>query len=435
LLLKGIQSLAKKQKKTEVKRLPTKQQLSKWERQKKMQRIIMITGCVFFALIIAIVGYGYYDVQIKPFQQKVLRVNDTVIDMNYYLEWLAIFLRGTEAARAPVMAEMVTGTIIQNELLLQRAPKLGITIKDSDIESELAKQKLPTTRIYKELYGAKLLNDRLMSEYFDPKVPTAAKQVNVQAMFVESVGVANELVGRIISGESLIKLAKEFSVEEFTKEKSGELGWLMEGLSGLAGGKFSNSLLGEIAFNTATGTLSKPTYDPSVIKPVGYWILKISERDKDQNNHIIGMLLGNRDEADEIRAKLSSGADFAELAKEKSQHLESKDFGGDMGFVKTGQGIDAVVKAASQLSIGVLSDPIVDTTVRTKGGYWLVKVLERDDNKQIAPELREQLKSTAFQDWLKEEEKTSTIEKYLDETQKAWAVDYTIKKLGLSKQK
>jgi parvulin-like peptidyl-prolyl isomerase len=434
LLLKGIQLLAKKQKKPELKRLPTKQQLSKWERQRKMQHIILITGCVFFAVIIAIVGYGYYDVQVKPFQQKVLRVNDTVIDMNYYLEWLALFLRGTEPAQAPLMAEMITGTIIQNELLLQRAPKMGVTIKDSDIEDELAKQKLPNTRIYREVYSSKSLSDK-MFVYFDSKVPTTAKQVNVQAMFLESEVIANEVAAKINAGESIIKLAKEFSVEEFTKEKSGELGWLMDGLTGLAGGKFSNSMLDDIAFSTSPGTLSKATFDSSVVKPLGYWILKVTEKDKDQNNHVFGILLGTRSEADEIRAKLSGGSDFAGLAKEKSQHLESKDSGGDLGFVKRGQSIDAIINAASQLSSGVLSEPILDTTARTRGGYWLVKVLERDENRQITLEMRDQLKSTAFQNWLQDEEKTSTIEKYLDEAQKLWAVDHTIKKLGLSKKK
>jgi parvulin-like peptidyl-prolyl isomerase len=426
--------LAKKQKKTEVKRLPTKQQLSKWERQKKIQRIIVITGAIFFALIIAFVGYGYYDARVRPFQQQVLKVNDATIDMNYYLEWLDVSLRGVDAARAPVMADMVLERILQGELIVQRSSKLGVTIKESDIDSEIAKMNLPDKRIYRVDYAANVLHDKLMSEYFEQKVPVAAKQVNAQAMFLESLEAASQVADRIGDGESFIKLAKEFSVEDFTKEKSGELGWLLPGLSGLASGKFSNSQLGDIAFSTAAGTVSKPTYDPSVIKAGGYWLLEVTEKDKDQSSHIRGILLGSDSEALEVKSKLKAGADFAALAKDKSQHLESKEFAGDLGWKQKAQATDVIGKAAFELSINVLSDPIRDSSVRTKGGYWLVKVAELNDNRQIDKEIREQLKSKAFDDWVQEERKSSTIERYLTEDLKAWAIDYTLKNMGSVKK-
>jgi parvulin-like peptidyl-prolyl isomerase len=426
--------LAKKQKKTEVKRLPTKQQLSKWERQKKIQRIIMITGAIFFALIIAFVGYGYYEARVRPFQQQVLKVNDANIDMNYYLEWLSVALRGVDAARAPIMADMVLERILQGELIVQRASKLGVIIKESDIDAEIAKMNLPDKRIYRVDYAANAIHDKLMSEYFEQKVPVAAKQVNAQAMFLESLEAANQIAGRIGDGESFIKLAKEFSVEDFTKEKSGELGWLLPGLSGLASGKFTNSQLSDIAFSTAAGTVSKPTYDPSLIKAGGYWILEVTEKDKDQSSRIRGILLGSDSEALEVKSKLKAGADFAALAKDKSQHLESKEFAGDLGWKQKAQATDVIGKAAFELTLNVLSDPIRDSSVRTKGGYWLVKVTEVNDNRQIDKEIREQLKSKAFDDWVQEERKSSTIDKYLTEDLKAWAVDYTLKNMGSAKK-
>jgi parvulin-like peptidyl-prolyl isomerase len=431
-------SLAKKQKKTETIRLPTKHQLSKWERQKQQQRYIYIAGAIFFVLILAFVGYGYYDVKVKPFHEKVLRVNDTVIDMNYYLEWFAISLRqvGTDKAStmADTVAEMTLGNIMQNELMIQRAPKLGISVKDSDVDNELAKLNLPKDSVRRDAYKAQLLGDKLMSEYLEPKVPNSAKQVNVQAMFLETESSADEVANRVNNGESFGKLAKEFSVEEFTKEKSGELGWLLEGLAGLADGRFSDSLLDDIAFSTAPGMMSKPTYDSSVEKNGGCWLLEVTERDADQSSHVRGILLGSEKEAIEVSKRLKGGADFATVAKEMSQHLESKDFGGDLGWVQKGYGDEVVVKVAFELPIGTVSDPVRDETAKTKGGYWLIKVLEKDDNRQVDKETRDQLKAKAFQDWMEEQRKTSEIELYLVDEQKTWAVDYTLKKLGASKK-
>lgn len=426
--------MAKKQKKTEIRRLPTKHQLSKWERQKKMQRFILIGGAIFFVLILAFVGYGYYDAQVRPFNEKVLKVNDIVIDMNYYLEWLGIFLRGVEPAKASVMAEAVLSNIAQNELILQRAPKLGVTVNDSEVQSELTKQNLPNDRVRRDAYSAKLLGDRLLSDYFEPKVPTVGKQVKAQAMFLETEKAADEAANMLNNGESFSKLAKELSVEDFTKEKSGELGWLLEGLVGLAGGRFRDSLLDDVAFGAVPGMLSKPTYDSSVIKSSGYWLLEVTEKDKDQSSHVRGILLGSEKEAFEVRKRIKAGADFATVAKEMSQHLVSKDFGGDLGWAQKGSGSDIVVKVALGLPIGELSDPVRDETAKTKGGYWLVKVLEKDDNRQVDQETRDQLRMKAFQDWMEEQRKASTIEKYLNEERKAWAVDYTFKKLGIPKK-
>lgn len=426
--------MAKKQKKTEVKRLPTKRQLSRWERQKKLQRMILIAGCVFLVIIVAFVGFGYYDAQVKPFSQKAVKVNDTVIDMNYYLEWLGVFLKGADATKASFMAEMALSNIVRNELVLQRAATLGVTVKDVEIEAQLSAQQLPDTRLYRESYAAKVLTDRLLAVYFDPRVPTTAKQANIQAMFLESADVADEVLSKITNSESFLQLAKRFSAEDFTKEKSGEVGWIVDGLANVAGGKFGNSLLDDITFSTAAGAISKPTYDPSVMKAGGYWLVEVIERDKDKSNHLRGILLGSESEAFEVKAKLNGGADFAALAKEKSQHLESKEFGGDLGWVQKGYGSDIVVKAAFELPLKTLSDPLLDKSVRTKGGYWLVKVIERDDNKQLDKDAREQLKAKAFQDWLEEQEKSSTIEQYLDGKGKAWAVDYTLKKLGGNKK-
>lgn len=424
--------MAKKQKRIEAKRLPTKQQLSKWERQKKVQRIILISGCILFVLVIALAGYGYYELKLKPFGQKVLRVNDRVIDMNYYLEWLNIFLRGVDAARASLMADMVIGTIARDQIILQRASTMGITVSDAELETELRKQQLPASQLYKDVYGAKILSDRLLSAYFDSRVPTSARQANVQAMFLESMQIADEVLRKLSENESFIQLAKRYSAESFTKERSGELGWIVDGLANLSDGEFVNSLLDDVAFSSTPGTVSKPTYDSSVLKKSGYWLLEVMER-SGTSNRVRGILLGNEAEAVEVKSKLAGGANFAELAKEKSQHPESRDFGGDLGWVQKGYGNEVVVKAAFELPVGTLSNPLHDATAQTKGGYWLVKTLERDDNKQLDEETRNQLKSKALQDWVEEQGNTSTIERYIDEQQKAWAVEYTLNKLGVKK--
>jgi parvulin-like peptidyl-prolyl isomerase len=424
--------LARKQKKPEIKHTPTKRQLSKWQQQKRIQRIIMITGSVFFAIILAFVGYGYYDAQIKPLQQKVLKVNDTVINMDYYIKWLALSLPGVQPFQRSSMADIVLSYIMRNELIIQRASALGVTVSDSELDAGLAEQNLPSDKVVRDEYKASVLSERLISTYFDSKVPSIALQIKADAMFLESKALADDLVGRISGGEVFSELAKEFSKEAYTKEKSGELGWLQEDSAYVADGKFNDSLLSKIAFSTAAGSISTPTYDSTVGKSGGYWLLKVTEIDAEKSRQVSGILLGTMEEAVEIKNEIDDGANFITLAKDKSQHVGSKDFGGDLGWIQQGQGNEVIATAAFALPLGIVSEPIYDNSVTTKGGYWVIKVLEREENRKIEEATRGQMINKLFQDWLEEQHETSVIEQYLNAEQKAWAVDYTLKKLGIN---
>ena len=422
--------MAKKQKKPEFKRPPTKRQLSKWRRQQRIQRIIMIVGGLFFAFIVGYVGYGYYDDQVKPLHQPVVRINDTVFDMGYYIKVLDLYSQGQESAVVSIMADMAVQAIERNELIKQGAADLGIGVSEEEVNSQLDNLKLPNDEVYRDVVSAELLADKLFKDYFDPKVPTACEQAQVQAMFLESKKVAEEVIEGLGASGNFTALAKEFSTEAVTKEKGGDLGWLPKGFAGILLGGLGDSLLEEIAFDLESGMLSGPTYDDSVTKEIGYWLIEVIERDENKGSHARGILLGSRQEAEEIRAKLEAGEDFAALVQEYSQHLGSKELEGDLGWVQKGVGNEVVNEVAFELEPGVLSEPVPDETVQTQGGYWLVKVVDKDANRQLEDETREVLKSKAFENWLSDQKEKSSIENYLDEGQKSWALDRVLRDRG-----
>jgi parvulin-like peptidyl-prolyl isomerase len=415
--------LAKKQKKSEIKRTPTKRQLSKWQRQKKIQRIIIISGSVFFAIILSIVGYGYYQEQVKPYRQPVLKVNDTTFNMKYYLKIVELYTKDLTKDQGMAMAEIALGIVMQNELVNEHAPELGVTVDKSEIDEALTEMDLPTIKPYRDAYRAELYTNKLLASYFDEKVPATADQVNVQAMVVSTKSEAEEMIERLKAGESFNALAEEYSIEQTTKENGGDLGWIAEGQIEETYPSLSDSFIDAIAFSLDPGEISEPKYDATQSKDGGYWILEVMEKDEDVSRRVRGILLGSEQEANEVREKLLNGEDFASLASTLSQDTQSKDFGGDLGWVQKGFGNETIADAAFSLDTGDISEPIYDESITTTGGYWIVKTLERDTERPIDSAIRDKLKQDLFTAWLENLRETNDIEQTLSEEQFLWVID------------
>ena len=76
--------------------------------------------------------------------------------------------------------------------------------------------------------------------------------------------------------------------------------------------------------------------------------------------------------AEELRAKIAGGADFAAVAKESSDDTGSGARGGELGWLRKGQTVPAFDQAAFSLEPGKLSD-----IVESKFGYHLIEVEEK----------------------------------------------------------
>ena len=77
-----------------------------------------------------------------------------------------------------------------------------------------------------------------------------------------------------------------------------------------------------------------------------------------------------------IRKKIIEGLDFSEAAKTFSDDINSKNNGGDLGFVSRGVFVTEFEKVAFTLEKNVLSEPI-----KTQYGFHLIEVLEKTGEK------------------------------------------------------
>jgi hypothetical protein len=404
-------------------RVPTKHQAAKWQRQNRIRRIIITASIVFMVGIISYVIYEYYAAQIKPFNEKVITVNNVSFDMKYYVNMLdaQTKLQGVEPNSTYNYTYAVAQYIEDAELMKQGAKELNITVSENEIQEFVANQSFPNDEVHRDIAETQLLSENI-SAYFDSQLQGKMLQANMQVMFVESEQVANAVLGRISSGGNFTELVREFSYDNVTKKYDGNLGWLPEELI--------PQTIAE-TFNLTPGEISQPIYDNSTSKDIGYWLIKVNEEDPANGINVSAMLLGSEQEALEIKGELDAGSNFSELAKSYSQH-SSKYKGGELGWLKEeGKGTngfsDAFNGVAFQLSTGQVSEPVKDETVQTKGGYWIVKVWDKQQ-RELDTNTRGVVKNKHFSEWLQLQRGNSTIENKLDSTRMTWAANEVIKR-------
>ena len=81
----------------------------------------------------AVVGYGYYDTSVRPWNQRILKVNGTVFDMRDFVK----MLRLNDVSSADY-AQYVISVMEDNEISRQRLNKdFGVVISDEAVEEEL----------------------------------------------------------------------------------------------------------------------------------------------------------------------------------------------------------------------------------------------------------------------------------------------------------
>jgi parvulin-like peptidyl-prolyl isomerase len=154
----------------------------------------------------------------------------------------------------------------------------------------------------------------------------------------------------------------------------------------------------------------------------------VVERVADGDAHIQAMLLSSEEEALAVSSRIKAGEDFATLAAELSQDKNSKESSGELGVISKGKMSSAFDAFAFNPSteVGVLSPPVRDETVVTKGGYWLIQSSGKEDNRQIDAGDRDYLKSRAFDQWLAILDTSNTYSK-LSDAQKTFAISEVLK--------
>jgi len=414
--------LAKKRMQVKKPREVSKRQLSRWQKQARRERIIRYTGISILIAVICVVAAGIFITQFKPLFDTAIRVNDTKFSTQYYINMLKHFTAIRPGTNIQLLASEVDRAIKQFELIRQGALEMDITVSDDEVDKEIEDRDPP---FHRDVIRTELLTQKLLDEHFEQQVPTSADQRHIQAMFLEGEAQALEITSKLNAGEDFTELATEYSLDEATKEKKGDIGWHPRGI---VSGMLNSPVAEDYAFNAEIGVLSQPIYDEAKPKGAGYWLIKIQDREKDSDAVKIGaMLLGSEAEAQEAQTRLAAGDDFGDVAADMSQLDEAEENRGDIGEVTPGM-LRTVMDDFifdPEVEVGKVSEPIRDEDTATLGGYWLIKVVDKDADRDIDDVDRTILKNIALGEWIQslEDDPDNEVESLLGGDKIAWAME------------
>jgi len=434
--------LAKKRKTEKAPREMTRRQASHHRQQQRRQRFIFYGGIIVIAAVILVILGGWVTADYLPLQRTVIEVNGEKINAGEFVGYLEMAAINEQAQKQqnpsyterPLeeLASGVTEQIPQDELTRQAAEMLGVTVSDDEASEVLKNAGLPVNDGSLAYVRSFLLRNKLQSDYFGAQVPTSDNQVWSNVMLLESDVKAAEIRSRLETGENFTALAPEFALNYYSKNlNDGDFGWHpVEVLRDQLGSDVPLNF----AFSSEAGALSQPLYDAEMYKQLGYWLIRVNEKVSENQTNADALYLSSQLLANEIKGRLESGEDLAGIADAYTQYSYSKDKHGQLGVVDKDTMPDVFNNYAfsDNVVLGQWSEPLIDSTLWTQGGFWIVKVVDKADGRALSDEDRNYLIGKRFDAWYADVQARSADAVKTDaltEEVTQWAIDRVSKLL------
>lgn len=228
-------------------------------------RTTIIVSVAVVVVVAVVAGIAIYRDRVAPFNTVVIEVNDTRIEMRYFLKRVAM-------SGEPAMQMLNTLTQEQMIKLAAENPPFNISVTEEDLDrfardiaagvdgsiseeefKEWYRQQLNKTRLFDAEYRDLLRTGYLsmkMGEYLAQFVPTQAEQVFVNMIFVENYAIGTKVKEKYEAGEDFAALALEHSVDPALGEAGGKIGWVPQGVL--------DPMLDRVAFDLDVGGISNP---------------------------------------------------------------------------------------------------------------------------------------------------------------------------------
>ena len=366
----------------------TRKQVSRREKERRQRLTLLGIAAAIACLILAILGYGAYQELVAKPAAPVAKVNGVPIKKQTY-------------QKRVLLERMQIDANIQS---LQSQRTLYDPEEDAFMVSILDQQ-LSQLMMQRQLLGREdalnnLIDEELIRQAAEER-GIAASPDEIDRLIEEGFGYYRDQptpmptpsTGAITSTTEISPTEEQDPMTRSQFEESyGEyLSMLQEG-TGLSEAEYRDIV---------EALLLRQKMEEFIGEQVSTTELQVRAR------HI---LLETEEEAQAVLERLEQGEDFEALAAELSQDSSNAESGGDLGWFTQGQMAEEFDEAAFGLSVGEISD-----VVETSFGFHIILLEERDENRELEPQMLDQRRQEAFQVWLTDLRAEADIERYWSE--------------------
>lgn len=374
-------------------RRTSREELSRHERETLAQRYLLIGMAALVALILAILGFGFWREYIARNSEPVATVvgrpltlesyarkldfrRKTIDQQKQYMQMQLQSFSGNESlvdlVRQQIqqlqftqimLPEQTLDQMIDEELIRQEAARRGLTVTAEEIDEET-----------KNNFGDPPAAEAAPSPTADPSA-SAASQPTAEASPAPTAVQATPVPTADVQAR-LKEFLSVYGLSEAEYKQMVEVQVLYRKLEEAMGAEVTTTA------------------------------------DQLRARHI---LVETEEKAKELVEKLRGGASFEELAKTESTDTGSKEKGGDLGWFTEGMMVPEFDKAVFQLEPNKISDP-----VNTTYGWHIIELLEKEQNRPLDEQMLNRKKSAALPDWLDKTRNGPEITRSLSEEKLNW---------------
>lgn len=378
----------------------TRRQLSRAQREARIQRLILIGTAVIAILIIGLLAFAVLnETVIKP-NRTVLRVNEDEVSAADFQDRVK-FDYFTQTGGQPIeqlgidktfFGDLTMSNLTSELIIRQQAAEHGIEVTDEEIEEELqlafgydAGDPEPTpTALPTEAASSEPTATPTFVYTLTPS-PTPTLEPGVTPTATPS--------GPPTQTPTPLPLptAEPLTEEDYTQQLDEYLTLVSEG-TGLSRSRVEELVQQQVAVSLLSQRLREE--------------LNLEIEETKTLVHAAHILVGSEDEAQQVLERINNGESFEELAAELSQDASNAYRGGDLGWLSPGDTVEEFETVAFSLEEGEISQP-----VESNFGWHIIKVYEREENVPLTEAEKFQAESEAFRALLTEWEQEADIER------------------------
>lgn len=369
---------------------------------RKHARSWLIKVALGGVIIVFIFWYGWSGPGEKS-RGYLAKVNGTVIGLDYYYrvydsEYEKIRMRFKGHVPAGLLEKLdlkknVAMGLIHRLLLLQEGQRLGLRITDEDLRRDILTNPLFQRggSFDEAIYREYLNSIKLSPTAYEDDHRKEMLEEQVARLLTDSVKVDPAEIKRfwhfqndkLVLSLLLVKPQEASAQEAFdTKDleayyKDHQATYAIPPAADLRYVVFSwKDIAKQLSVSDEEAKSYYDMHPKEFVEPEKYKLRHIvltvpPNADKDKKDEILKR-------AQELRARIVGGEDFAKVAQEASEDVATKDKGGDLGLARRGSLSPVLERAVSKLEVGAVSEPILSGQ-----GYELIKLEEKQPEKQL----------------------------------------------------